>query len=616
MAGDSRSTPTDAHTSPTFADLHKESTNQNSADLDSSRSRRPVRAGPPGLQPPGARPLGLEATPELQQKLDDLRTEKAGHHERDANQDSADLMGSRHGSDPAAEGHAPSAADGSSAPAPNTAAGQEPPKTAESTTTPQAREATAQRPAETTHAPREALDQHSDEETPHTPDSAGPPPAKKSTVSQGPASKDGAEPEELPEQQKDTEPEEQAKLEEAEPQPEDRAKSQEDRQPEGLAELEGQAEPEQRAQRADDARLVAPDAATSVEPVGAGEPVPSGEAPPLETTGEISPTAGATATNSVEAEEPAADEVALRARPTGAEESEPAAAQTAAPSETAEPVAVGSEAVASEDRTVPATEVAPQSDEAVPEGSGVVDVPASRPEPFYREVVLTHRDFDEIRNDVDKYIASSARPEEDREALLAEGKEAKFAQKARDGDFCSVGKYGTLESTMWNALPPEWYDKSGPGAERRLYEVTMAPGTHYFFGSVGPQGRAQGFGADLAGGGQQAFVPRSTERSGWEFTSVARSAEEMVCLPPGSIRGFDEQGEITVTPATAHAGDTVVARHTVIDPNPFERDDITNQAWAEENDEEWSGPTWNKFKGGVEERVTPSAPSSTTDPHP
>jgi hypothetical protein len=249
--------------------------------------------------------------------------------------------------------------------------------------------------------------------------------------------------------------------------------------------------------------------------------------------------------------------------------------------------------------------------------------PANRPEPFYREAWLGREDLAKITDGVDARIASGeARPDQ-RSQLIAEAKDTAFATKARDGDFYSLSKYGTLESTMQNATPPHWY---GGGAEGRLYEVTPTPGTTYYVGRAAPQDHGQRHAddpargvvpprgaADVSGGGLQAFVPRDTNRAGWEARPVARSEAELAALPSGSAVGYDAVGDITVTPESAHASDQVVAVHRVGNGNPFEKVDSANRAYAAENGENWSGPTADKFAGSIEERVTPLVPADHLD---
>jgi hypothetical protein len=231
--------------------------------------------------------------------------------------------------------------------------------------------------------------------------------------------------------------------------------------------------------------------------------------------------------------------------------------------------------------------------------------PVACPEPFYREVWLNRADLAKIETDVDQQIAAGKGSPDQRASMIQAEKDVAFATKARDGDFYSLNRYGTLESTMYNALPPQWY---GEAAQSRLLEVTPSPGTTYYVGAAAPQGSVQGWGADLPGRGQQVFVPRDTDRTGWEVRPVARSQAELATLPQGSVVGYDDVGDITVTPDSAHAGDKVVAVHLAGNGNPFEGADDAARTYALVHDQRWSGPTADKFAGSIEERVTPAAP--------
>ena len=239
--------------------------------------------------------------------------------------------------------------------------------------------------------------------------------------------------------------------------------------------------------------------------------------------------------------------------------------------------------------------------------------PEARPEPFYREVHLSKSDLAAIETRVDERIAAGdVRP--DQRALLIEAeKDGTFATKAREGDFFCLDRYGTAESAMYNATPPQWY---GGGAESRLFQVTPTLDTTYYVGRAAPQGEAQGWAADLPGGGQQVFIPRDGDRSDWTVCAVARSSQELATLPEGSVAGYDEAGDILASSESAHGGDETVAVHRVGNGDPFESVDATAQRLAAWQHREWDGPTTEKFAGSIEERVTPPAPTVDVTPSP
>jgi hypothetical protein len=246
---------------------------------------------------------------------------------------------------------------------------------------------------------------------------------------------------------------------------------------------------------------------------------------------------------------------------------------------------------------------------SAPTSDGVAAaVDSTSPEPFYREVHLTHAEIAAIETEVDKRIADGDWDPQDRQGLVDTAKDVTFAAKARDGEFFSLDRFGTAESTVYNATPDQWY---GQGAESRLFEVAPSPDTTYFVGHAAPQGGLQGYAADLAGGGQQAFIPKDTDRSGWEVRPVARSVDEQAMLPAGSALGYDDVGDILVTPNTAHSGDVTVAAHTADQLNPFEAMDRADQSRFGDG---WNGRIVDRFAGSIEERVTPEAAGDTPTP--
>ena len=128
----------------------------------------------------------------------------------------------------------------------------------------------------------------------------------------------------------------------------------------------------------------------------------------------------------------------------------------------------------------------------------------NRSQPFYREVHLTRDELVAIESSVDQRIADGKARPDDRALQVEAEKDGAFAMKARNGEFFCVDRYGTAESTMYNATPPQWH---GGGAQSRLFEVTPAPDTTYYIGRAAPQGGAQGWAADLPGGGRRSSSP-------------------------------------------------------------------------------------------------------------
>jgi hypothetical protein len=223
-------------------------------------------------------------------------------------------------------------------------------------------------------------------------------------------------------------------------------------------------------------------------------------------------------------------------------------------------------------------------------------------------VHLTHAEIAGIEAEVDKRIADGDGDSHDRQGLVDAVKDVTFAAKARNGEFFSLDRLGTAESTIYNATPDQRF---GQGAESRLFEVTPTPDTTYYVGHAASQGGRQGYAADLAGGAQQAFIPTGTDRSGWEVRPVARSVGEQPMLPAESGVGYDDVGDILVTPNTAHSGDVTVAVHTADQLDPFEAMDRADQA---RYGDEWNGRIVDKFSGSIEERVTPGAADDTPTP--
>lgn len=220
-------------------------------------------------------------------------------------------------------------------------------------------------------------------------------------------------------------------------------------------------------------------------------------------------------------------------------------------------------------------------------------------EPFFREVFLTREDVAGIEATVDSVIDEGGWDAGDRQGLVDAAKDVTFADKARNGDFYAVTLLGTTESSMLNAMPEQWYEE---GAESRLFAVTPSPETSYFAAPAAPMGSAQGVHADLPGGGMQVFVPKDTDRTGWEVRAVARSEAELSTLPEGSLTGYDDAGDLVVTPDSAHSADPTVEVHTAAGGNPFE---LVDNADRITYGDAWNGPTVNKFAGSIEERVTP-----------
>ncbi len=261
-----------------------------------------------------------------------------------------------------------------------------------------------------------------------------------------------------------------------------------------------------------------------------------------------------------------------------------------------------------DDHDVPATEEMPSAEMVEKYVDPLGDRPEPDPDrqaaareadPFYREVMLTKSDVREIEEDVDDRItAGEARPE-DRDRLVMEGRNARFEEKARYGEFFSPDIQGRREATDRNATSPQWYEDF---AESQLFEVRPTPGTTYYGGRAAPQGPAQGVGADLMGGGDQVFIPRGGDRENWSVRPVARDAAEAERLGDDCVIGYDESGELREPSPNAHQDDDHVRDHHAWEGDPF----------GEDGPDQEGQRTVEKFAGSLYERRTASddAPTS------
>jgi hypothetical protein len=242
-----------------------------------------------------------------------------------------------------------------------------------------------------------------------------------------------------------------------------------------------------------------------------------------------------------------------------------------------------------------------------------VDKPSTG-DPFYRQVSLNSHEISDIEAKVDARVAAGEPGRRDQ--LIEMEKNTAFEGKARNGEFFSPTLQGSLESMMDNATASEFYGDSAY-LETRLYEVRPTVGTDYYEGNARPQGpndptnpayAARPLHAALPGEGTQVFIPDKSDRESWSVHAIARNDTELADLPEGSIRGFDENRDLIVSPDVHHA-DHTVKTHTVVDENPFEQEDADAQAKATE-DEPWKGPYWNRFSGNITQKVVGGAESA------